>query len=181
MCSYIYLVKYQANFFLFMCQPFRLYISYFSSICNEFSKNKLTSFWLACWCKSWHFCNLHVFQNCKKIPHSKCSCELWTSLGMWAKISCRLLNHTLAIFRGAKLSFLGVLVGTREYTPCFWGHWSKAQVWFLCHFSSLPCWIDSITNEFRFKAKNGILKIKREDTKIKASILVMCDGANLNF
>lgn len=67
-----------------------------------------------------------------------CSCELWPSPGMWANISCRLLNRTLAILRRAEFGFFGVLVGTRRHTPCFWGHWSEARVRSVRRFSSLP-------------------------------------------
>ena len=68
----------------------------------------------------------------------ECSCELWPSPGMWANISCRLLNRTFAILRRAELGFFGVLVETRRHTPCFWGHWSEARVRSVRRFSSLP-------------------------------------------
>lgn len=67
-----------------------------------------------------------------------CSCKLWPSPGMWANISCWLLNRTLAILRGAELGFFGVLVETRGRTPRFWGHWSEARVRSVRRFSSLP-------------------------------------------
>lgn len=68
----------------------------------------------------------------------ECSCELWPSPGMWANISCLLLNCTLAILRRAEFGFFGVLVETRGHTPSFWGHWSKARVRSVRRFSSLP-------------------------------------------
>ena len=86
----------------------------------------------------WDFTPGESFTLPPLIKTIECSCKLWPSPGMWANISCRLLNRTLTILRRAELGFLGVLVETRRHTPCFWGHWSKARVRSVRRFSSLP-------------------------------------------
>lgn len=86
----------------------------------------------------WNFTPGKSFTLPPLIKTIECSCKLWPSPGMWANISCRLLNRTLAILRRAELGFFGVLVERRRHTPCFWGHWSKARVRSVRRFSSLP-------------------------------------------
>jgi len=86
----------------------------------------------------WDFTPGKSFTLPPLIKTIECSCKLWPSPGMWANISCRLLNRTLTILRRAEFGFLGVLVETRRHTPCFWGHWSKARVRSVRRFSSLP-------------------------------------------
>ena len=86
----------------------------------------------------WDFTPGKSFTLPPLIKTIECSCKLWPSPGMWANISCRLLNRTLAILRGAEFGFFGVLVETRGRTPCFWGHWSEARVRSVRRFSSLP-------------------------------------------
>src|SRR3989338_5024621 len=48
---------------------------------------------------------------------TECSCKLWPSPGMYAVISCPLVNRTRAILRIAELGLRGVVVVTLVHTP----------------------------------------------------------------